>query len=217
MKKYIAEAIGTAVLVAFGCGAALVHRMPDGPSGTGILGIAFKGTNTQYATSKSAYSGFDGGTAKYNIEGNIMSLIAGDNFESATAFSKSFVFCSLFKQSGVVSAKNLILPVMTLTEACYRAMFSKAPYLVEAPSLPATTLATDCYWYMFELCPIAEAPELPAETLVKGSYGNMFAGCNNLNYIKCLATNISASSCTVNWVSGVSSTGTFVKDATMTS
>lgn len=41
MKKYIAEAIGTAVLVAFGCGAALVHGMPDGPSGTGILGIAF--------------------------------------------------------------------------------------------------------------------------------------------------------------------------------
>ena len=40
MKKYLAEAIGTAVLVAFGCGAALVHGMPDGPSGTGILGIA---------------------------------------------------------------------------------------------------------------------------------------------------------------------------------
>ncbi len=41
MKKYIAEAIGTMVLVAFGCGAALVHGMPDGPSGTGILGVAF--------------------------------------------------------------------------------------------------------------------------------------------------------------------------------
>lgn len=41
MKKYLAEAIGTAVLVAFGCGAALVHGLPDGPSGTGILGIAF--------------------------------------------------------------------------------------------------------------------------------------------------------------------------------
>ena len=41
MKKYIAEAIGTAVLVAFGCGAALVHGMPNDPAGTGILGIAF--------------------------------------------------------------------------------------------------------------------------------------------------------------------------------
>ena len=40
MKKYLAEAIGTMILVTFGCGAAVVHGLPDGPSGTGILGIA---------------------------------------------------------------------------------------------------------------------------------------------------------------------------------
>jgi len=41
----------------------------------------------------------------------------------------------------------------------------------------------------------------------------MFLSCSNLNYIKCLATNISASNCLYNWVSGVASTGTFVKAA----
>ena len=45
----------------------------------------------------------------------------------------------------------------------------------------------------------------------------MFSGCSSLNYIKCLATDISATDCTGNWVSGVASTGTFVKNASMTS
>ena len=43
----------------------------------------------------------------------------------------------------------------------------------------------------------------------------MFSNCTSLNYIKCLATDISAPSCTNNWVSGVASTGTFVKAASM--
>ena len=43
----------------------------------------------------------------------------------------------------------------------------------------------------------------------------MFYGCTSLNYIKCLATDISATDCTNNWVSGVSSTGTFVKASSM--
>ena len=40
----------------------------------------------------------------------------------------------------------------------------------------------------------------------------MFSGCGSLNYIKCLATNISASNCTYNWVNGVqTNSGTFIK------
>jgi hypothetical protein len=45
----------------------------------------------------------------------------------------------------------------------------------------------------------------------------MFDGCSKLNYIKMLATNISAGSCLSSWVSGVASTGTFVKNPAMTS
>jgi hypothetical protein len=44
----------------------------------------------------------------------------------------------------------------------------------------------------------------------------MFYGCSKLNYIKMLATNISASNCLNSWVSGVSSTGTFVKNVAAT-
>ena len=40
----------------------------------------------------------------------------------------------------------------------------------------------------------------------------MFRGCRKLNYIKMLATDIYANDCLYNWVSGVASSGTFVKN-----
>jgi hypothetical protein len=41
----------------------------------------------------------------------------------------------------------------------------------------------------------------------------MFMGCTSLNYIKCLATDISAENCTSSWVHNVAASGTFVKPA----
>ena len=175
--------------------------------------VRFKGLNSTYAKDRANYSGFDGGTATFDISGNIMSLIYGDNFVGQTTMSGSYNFCSIFKQSMAVSAENLILPATTLTNYCYRAMFSKAQNLTAAPALPATTLAQGCYWYMFEECPITTAPDLNATTLVKECYGNMFNGCSNLNYIKCTAANgLDASSALTDWVKNVASNGIFIKD-----
>ena len=67
------------------------------------------------------------------------------------------------------------------------------------------------------MCALTTAPELPATTLASYCYNSMFERCKKLNYIKMLATNISASDCLARWVYGVSSTGTFVKNAAMTS
>jgi len=190
--------------------------------------IRFRANNSSYATSKSAYSGFghgeagatsaqsyDSDAAELDIEGNIMSLIYGDNFVGQTTFNGgTYNFCSLFKKLKVVSAENLILPALTLRDYCYRAMFSWCTYLETAPQLPATTLAKGCYWYMFEQCAITTAPDLPAETLVAECYGNMFVYCSNLNFIKCMANaGFSTSNCRQSWVKGVSSSGTFVKDS----
>ena len=111
-----------------------------------------------------------------------------------------------------------VLPATTLTEACYIYMFDGCTSLTTAPELPATTLATNCYYSMFQGCTnLTTAPELPATTLKYQCYGSMFSGCSSLNYIKCLATNISASNCTHNWVVGVAASGTFVKNASMSS
>ena len=146
-----------------------------------------------------------------------MSLIYGDNFANQTTFpaSSKYNLCSIFKLAPAVNAENLVLPVLTLTEGCYRAMFSKCPQLVAAPKiLPATTLAKECCWYMFEECPITTAPVLPATELVYGCYGNMFINCGSLNYIKCLATTgFGTTNCLQNWTKSVAAVGNFVKDA----
>ena len=110
------------------------------------------------------------------------------------------------------------LPATTLASRCYYRMFHGCTALTSAPELPATTLAENCYGSMFETCTsLTTVPELPATTLTNMCYYYMFDGCTHLNYIKCLATDISASSCTSNWVRGVASTGTFVKNPNMSS
>lgn len=109
------------------------------------------------------------------------------------------------------------LPATTLANRCYSNMFQGCTSLTEAPKLPATTLTDSCYAYMFQYCTsLVTAPELPAEVLKDLCYYFMFTGCSNLNYIKMIATDISATSCMTNWVNGVASSGTFVKskDAT---
>ena len=107
----------------------------------------------------------------------------------------------------------------TLANYCYSSMFIGCTSLTTAPSaLPSTTLEIMCYKSMFEGCSsLTNAPALPATTLNFMCYSNMFRNCTKINYIKCLATDISAPSCTSNWVSGVASTGTFVKNPNMTS
>jgi len=57
---------------------------------------------------------------------------------------------------------------------------------------------------------------LPATTLAVSCYNLMFSGCSSLASITCLATNISASDCTTDWLSGVAASGAFTKAAGMT-
>ena len=87
----------------------------------------------------------------------------------------------------------------------------------KSPELPATKLVGSCYYGMFIGCTsLTTAPELPATTLASYCYNSMFRGCTKLNYIKMLATDISAYVCLEFWVRNVSSTGTFVKNPAMT-
>ena len=109
------------------------------------------------------------------------------------------------------------LPATTLAPYCYSSMFVRCTSLTQAPELPATTLTDRCYFMMFDGCTsLTQAPELPATTLAQLCYFNMFNGCTQLNYIYMMATDINAVACLYNWVLGVSSTGTFVKNAAAT-
>lgn len=116
--------------------------------------------------------------------------------------------------TGLTSAHEL--PATTLARWCYHGMFNNCTSLTTAPELPATTLASNCYSHLFYGCTsLTTAPELPATTLAGECYRNMFRDCKKLNYIKMLATNIGLHSL-LEWVIGVSSTGTFVKHPNMT-
>ena len=58
---------------------------------------------------------------------------------------------------------------------------------------------------------------LPVKTVTTNSYRMLFNGCSNISRIVCLATDISASNCTTDMTNGVSESGTFVKDSSMSS
>ena len=157
--------------------------------------IYLKGNNQAYGDIVS-YCNINFLNGEVYMYGNIMSLVYGDNFYGQTSLTTDYTFKYLFstydykKPSLIVDASNLVLPATTLTWGCYSFMFYECAYLTAAPELPATTLAQRCYELMFN-------------------------GCASLNYIKCLATNISATDCLSGWVDAVASTGTFVKNKNM--
>lgn len=132
--------------------------------------------------------GWFSASGKFEVEGNIMSMLWGDSFIGKTDLKGMFTFSSMFNSLGITTAENLIMPATTLTNWCYGGMFSGCLLMTKAPVLSATTLADYCYL-------------------------SMFNGCKSLNYIKCLATNMSATDCTTAWVTDVASTGTFVKSS----
>lgn len=181
--------------------------------------LLVKGENSTYSISDSVYGQFKT-TGRFDAKGNIMSLVNGDLFANADELTATYTFNHLFYQcTGLVSVENLILPATTLADLCYEYMFAGCTSLAIAPELPATTLAQFCYGVMFSGCTsLTTAPELPATKLGHLSYYNMFRDCTNLNYIKCLATNIPLSNYSTNgWVSGVASSGVFIKAASMSS
>ena len=150
--------------------------------------LEFKGTNRTYHNGN-AYNRFVG-SATFKAYGNILSLIYGDNFLGETELPSTATsqnnFDSLFwTNTGITDASNIIMPQNT-KNSCYNRMFEDCSNLEKAPTLPASQLEPFSYKYMF-------------------------ANCKKLSYVKCLATNMTASDCTANWLSSVASTGTFVK------
>lgn len=154
-----------------------------------------------------------------NLKGNIMSMLYGDDFIGQNNLSgKNYAFSSLFYGcKTILDASQLILPATALADGCYLGMFQGCTGLIAAPELPATTLAKYCYTSMFKEClSLYIAPKLTATNLAEGCYQSMFYYCTCLNYIKALFTTTPSTSYTNNWVYGVSSTGTFVKNVNAT-
>jgi hypothetical protein len=134
-------------------------------------------------------------TEAFKVGGEILSLVAGKNYPTAT-LTISEAFKGLFKgASTLVSAENLILPA-TVTANCYEEMFSGSTSLTSAPTLSATTLTTSCYKSMFSGCTsLATAPTLSATTLAANCYEAMFSGCTSLTSAPALPATDLAANC----------------------
>ena len=136
----------------------------------------------------------------------------GDILGTCNGAMQKYACYYMFRNcTGITTAPSL--PSTILADKCYSYMFYNCTNLTTAPELPATKLAEHCYNSMFFDCKgLTNAPELPATTLEYYCYAYMFRNCNRLNYIKAMFLTTPSSSYTDNWTSGVSSTGTFVKN-----
>ena len=148
--------------------------------------IRFKSNRGNQAYNQETFT--SGGTAQFEVAGNLMSLVAGDDFatyvpntnatgtdgELYRSFINFFGYCT-----GLISAKNLIIKYCD--NQSFSQFFSRCTSLLMPPKLPAMTLANNCYQYMFDGCTsLTTAPELPATTLADSCYGSMFFGCTSL-------------------------------------
>ena len=96
----------------------------------------------------------------------------------------SYFVSSLFRDCTKLT-KAPELPATTLANNCYGYMFWNCTSLTQAPELPATTLANNCYSYMFGSCTsLTTAPELPATTLANNCYKGMFGNCSSLTQVR---------------------------------
>lgn len=148
----------------------------------------------------------------------------------------------MFEGCTGLTTVQTVLPATTLGESCYWGMFEGCTSLTSAPELPATTLVKGCYYSMFKGCTSLSRvqEQLPAKTLVEQCYklmfsgctsletapkilattgGNiwwvmqdMFNGCSKMNSLVCLITDYNGYPPTNGWLNGVSETGTFYKN-----
>ena len=106
--------------------------------------------------------------------------------------------------SSLTSAPEL--PATTLASWCYYSMFRDCTSLTTPPELPATTLANQCYYEMFYNCTsLTSAPELPATTLASGCYYRMFTKCASLTTPPELPATTLAHSCYRTMLAGCTS------------
>ena len=165
-----------------------------------------KAKNVLKSRNSSGPFSFAGTSCAFNLRGNIMSIVGGENFRGLASMADA-TFEGLFRSLEVIDASKLVLPATTLSEYCYGDMFSDCYAMTKAPAiLPAMTLADSCYIGMFSRCEnLTATPTLPATILAPLCYSYMFAYCTNLTQVSSLPATTLADSCYSNMFAECSS------------
>lgn len=163
--------------------------------------IRFKSNRGNQAYNQETFT--SGGTAQFAVAGNLMSLVAGDDFATYVPNTNATgtdgeLYCSFknfFKDcTGLISAQNLIIKYCD--NESFSNFFNGCYNLQIPPKLPARTLANSCYYQMFMSCTkLTTAPALPATTLADSCYDFMFCNCTKLTQAPELPASTLAKSC----------------------
>lgn len=165
--------------------------------------LLLKGNNSDYG--QNSYSHF-GGTAYFNVNGNILSLIYGDNFKAKTKVTSNNTFMHLFEGSNVVDASDLSLSIPRPTAECYEGMFYNCKNLVYPPSIPSIETSYWCCLAMFKGCTsLSNVPIIRTTSTAYGCYESMFEGCTSLVSATTLPATVLSERCYMNMFSGCTS------------
>ena len=120
--------------------------------------------------------------ARFNLKGNMMSLVYGDDFRDKFTLESGGTFFFMFQWcNSLISAEKVVLPATIISEQCYQGLFGACHNLEKAPLvLPAENLPDRCYKGMFEATAIEYAPAIMGRYFGNGSCWNMFARCASL-------------------------------------
>lgn len=154
--------------------------------------VRFKGYNDYYGWNEQNGTNILFSGVTWEVRGNIMSLCYGDDFSGITEHKLGYSQATapeLFEYNvGLVSAENLILPILDLNDGDWGGMFTGCRNLEKAPYLPAVSAK----W---------------------ASYSYMFNRCGKIKEIRCALTEGMGFPSTDRWLQGVSETGVFYRPA----
>lgn len=127
--------------------------------------------------------------ARFDLSGNIMSLLYSDNFETATVVPTGGL-AEIFHagqlapiQYCIVDASKLRLPATEVGNGGYRYMFNQCVNMTSAPEIISVmTMGTYACHQMFYNCVHLVNPpkELPAINMTNSCYNQMFRNCSRM-------------------------------------
>lgn len=179
----------------------------------------------------------------YLLFANAANIVSAENLVLPATTLTSYCYQSLFLKCTSLIKSFSVLPASIVPTWAYGIMFRDCSNLQDAPEILATSIRdygckamfSGCnklvkapsalyakspgrsYESMFYECYSLEvAPVIYAETLSFYCCSQMFSGCRKLSYIKAMFITAPSLSYTNNWVDGVATSGTFVKNAAAT-
>lgn len=121
------------------------------------------------------------GSQSHIVGGNIKSLVDYTDMTSHIQYSGCFSY--LFDgDSTLTNSSNLVMDEDTMVSYAFLYTFQNCTSMTSTvATLPATTLAGNCYNHMYYYCSaLTAAPSLPATSVTASAYQFMFSYCSSL-------------------------------------